>query len=55
MDRLLLKLLHKVIRRGNLQITTASGSTLVVGDGSGTPVAIRFATYAAEWGGPNRS
>jgi cyclopropane-fatty-acyl-phospholipid synthase len=50
MDRLLFKLLHKVFRRGNLQITTASGSTLVVGDGSGTPVAIRFATYAAEWG-----
>ncbi|MFY9840941.1 MAG: SAM-dependent methyltransferase, partial [Xanthobacteraceae bacterium] len=50
MDRLFLKLLRKVIRRGNLQITTASGSTLVVGDGSGTPVVIRFGTYAAEWG-----
>ena len=41
--------LRKLVRKGNLQITTASGTTGAFGDGIGTPLAIRFTTVAAEW------
>ena len=44
MDRLLLVLLHRFIRRGSLTITTAAGSTYSFGDSSGPPVAVRFTT-----------
>jgi cyclopropane-fatty-acyl-phospholipid synthase len=37
-----------VVRRGTLHVTTASGSTFTVGDGSGVPVAVRFTCAAAE-------
>ena len=50
MDRLLRVILQKLIRAGTLRITTAQGSTFTVGDGTGTPVAIRFITRAAERG-----
>jgi len=42
--------LERLIRAGNLRVTTAGGSTFTVGDGSGKPLAIRFASRAAERG-----
>jgi cyclopropane-fatty-acyl-phospholipid synthase len=42
--------LQNLIRAGNLRVTTARGSTLSFGDGTGKPVAIRFVTPAAERG-----
>ena len=50
MDRLLQAVLKRVICAGNLQVTTANGKTFTLGDGSGSPVAIRFRTHAAERG-----
>jgi cyclopropane-fatty-acyl-phospholipid synthase len=50
MDRLLRWALERLIRAGNLRVTTAGGSTFTLGDGSGKPVAIRFASRAAERG-----
>ena len=50
MDRLLRMLLRRAILRGSLRITTASGARLILGDATGTPVAIRFTNRAAEWG-----
>jgi cyclopropane-fatty-acyl-phospholipid synthase len=49
MDRLLRAVCRRLIRTGALQVTTAAGSTFSCGDGTGTPVAIRFASSAAEW------
>jgi cyclopropane-fatty-acyl-phospholipid synthase len=49
-DRLLRVALERFIRAGNLRVTTAGGSTFTLGDGTGTPVAIRFTTRAAERG-----
>jgi cyclopropane-fatty-acyl-phospholipid synthase len=48
MDRLLRVALEKLIRAGNLRVTTADGSTFTLGDGSGKSVAIRFTTRAAQ-------
>ena len=48
MDRLLRVALEKLIRAGNLRVTTADGSTFALGDGSGKSVAIRFTTRAAQ-------
>jgi len=48
MDRLLRALLERLIQSGTLRVTTAGGTTLTFGDGSGAPVAIRFTTHAAE-------
>jgi cyclopropane-fatty-acyl-phospholipid synthase len=48
MDRLLRAAFGKLIGSGNLRVTTARGSTFVLGDGSGKPAAIRFTTPAAE-------
>jgi cyclopropane-fatty-acyl-phospholipid synthase len=50
MGRLLHSILASFIRRGTLKVTTASGRSFVVGDGSGQPLAIRFTTRAAELG-----
>jgi cyclopropane-fatty-acyl-phospholipid synthase len=50
MDRLLRAGLKRAIGAGNLQVTTARGTTLTFGDGSGKPVAIRLMTHAAERG-----
>jgi cyclopropane-fatty-acyl-phospholipid synthase len=50
MDRLLRVILQKLVRTGILRIRTAQGSTFTFGDGTGTPVAIRFMTRAAERG-----
>jgi len=48
MDRLLRFLLSHFIRRGNFRVTTSRGTTFTLGDGTGKPVAIRFATRRAE-------
>lgn len=50
MDRLLQFLLKTFITRGNFRVTTSRGTVLTFGDGSGTPVSVRFTTPAAEWG-----
>src|SRR5215813_9778822 len=50
MDLLLRTVLRSVIRAGSLKVTTANGTTFTLGDGSGSPVAIRFNTHAAERG-----
>ncbi len=49
MDVLLRMLLRKAILKGTLRVTTSSGTTFALGDNTGTPVAIRFTTRAAEW------
>jgi cyclopropane-fatty-acyl-phospholipid synthase len=49
-DWLLHVLVARVIRRGNFRLTTARGTTLVFGDGTGEPVAARFTSLAAELG-----
>src|SRR5918992_4794815 len=50
MERLLRLALRHFIRLGNLRLTTADGEVFSFGDGSGTPVAIRFVTHAAQRG-----
>jgi cyclopropane-fatty-acyl-phospholipid synthase len=49
MDRLHRMAFEKLIREGNLRVSTAGGSDFTFGDGTGRPVAIRFTTRAAEW------
>ncbi|MBV9260524.1 MAG: class I SAM-dependent methyltransferase, partial [Pseudolabrys sp.] len=49
MDRLLRFFLGKFIRRGSLRLTTSRGTVLTFGDGTGKPVAIRFANRETEW------
>jgi hypothetical protein len=36
------------VARGNLQVTTARGTTLSFGDGSAPPIAVRFTSAAAQ-------
>jgi len=48
MDRVLQVVLGLFIRHGTLRLTTARGTTLQFGDGTGEPVAVRFTTAAAE-------
>jgi cyclopropane-fatty-acyl-phospholipid synthase len=48
MERLLEWLLKRFMRRGNLRLTTANGSVLTLGDGTGRRVAARFTTNAAQ-------
>ncbi len=50
MDRLLQFLLRTFVRRGTFRVTTARGTTFTFGDGTGTPVSVRFTTPSAEWG-----
>jgi len=47
MDRLLRLVLERYIQRGSLTVTMASGQRFTCGDGTGTPVAIRFTSAAA--------
>src|SRR5437764_11256479 len=49
MDRVLQAVLGSFIRRGTLRLTTARGTVLAFGDGTGSPVAVRFTTRTAEW------
>ena len=48
MDRLLRLFLKPFIARGLFKLKTASGALYTFGDGTGTPVAVRFLTRAAE-------
>ena len=50
MDWLLRVLIARLIRRGNLRLTSARGTVLTFGDGSGPPVAARFTSLRAELG-----
>ena len=47
MDRVLQILLRTFIWQGTLRLTTPRGNTFEFGDGTGTPVAVRFTTPAA--------
>ena len=47
MDWLVSTILRRFIRQGSLKLTTAPGKTYSFGDGSGPPVAIRFASARA--------
>jgi cyclopropane-fatty-acyl-phospholipid synthase len=49
MDRLLRVLLRHFVKRGTLRVVTSRGTTFTCGDGTGKPVAIRFANRQAEW------
>src|SRR5437763_9476427 len=49
MDRVLQVVLRSFIRHGTLRLTTAGGTVLEFGDGTGAPVAVRFMTRAAQW------
>ena len=48
MDRLLPMFLRRLVRRGSFTVTTAGGKTHTFGDGSGPPVAVRFASAKAQ-------
>jgi cyclopropane-fatty-acyl-phospholipid synthase len=50
MDRLLQFLLKTFIRRGAFRVTTSRGAVFTLGDGTGRPVSVRFASRSAEWG-----
>jgi len=50
MDRLLRAALEGFVRAGDLRITTAGGTGFTLGDGTGTPVAVRFTSRKAELG-----
>jgi len=47
-DRLLPMFLRRLVRRGSFTVTTAGGKTHTFGDGSGPPVAVRFASAKAQ-------
>jgi cyclopropane-fatty-acyl-phospholipid synthase len=49
MDRVLELIFRSYVGRGTLRLTTAGGKVLAFGDGTGTPVSIRFTTKSAEW------
>jgi cyclopropane-fatty-acyl-phospholipid synthase len=48
MDWLLRILIARLIQSGTLRLTTARGSTLIFGDGTGRPIAARFTSLRAE-------
>ena len=50
MDWLLKFLLKTFVRQGTFRVTTSRGTSFTFGDGTGKPVAVRFASRAAEWG-----
>jgi len=50
MDRVLHFVLRTLFQCGTLRVTTARGKVLEFGDGTGTPIAVRFTTTSAEWG-----
>src|ERR1700692_1796419 len=50
MDWLLRVMIARLIRRGNLRLTTARGTTLTFGDGTGPPIAARFTSVVAQLG-----
>ena len=48
MDRLLRNAFSAFVTHGQLRLTAASGTTYVLGDGTGEPIAARFMTRAAQ-------
>jgi cyclopropane-fatty-acyl-phospholipid synthase len=50
MEKVLARIFARLIRRGDLVVTFASGRTMRFGDGSGRRVAIRLTDRAAQWG-----
>jgi cyclopropane-fatty-acyl-phospholipid synthase len=48
MDWLIRTFLGAVFRRGTLRVTTASGATFTLGDGTGAPIAIRITSAATQ-------
>ncbi|RST85461.1 class I SAM-dependent methyltransferase [Aquibium carbonis] len=48
MDAFILKTIDRLVKRGTLKVTTAKGTTRTFGDGSGTPVAVRFTSSSAQ-------
>jgi cyclopropane-fatty-acyl-phospholipid synthase len=48
MDRLFKSVLGRMIRGGTLHVTSALGGVFAVGDGTGTHIAVRFTTPAAQ-------
>jgi len=48
-DRLQNIFLRRLIRHGSLTVTTASGRGYTFGDGTGTPIAVRFTTAKAQF------
>jgi len=48
LDRLLVIFLRRLVRRGTLTVATAAGRTYTFGDGTGTALAVRFATARAQ-------
>ena len=54
MDRVLEVVLRSFIQHGTLRLTTAGGTVLEFGDGTGEPVAVRFTTRDGRMGGPAR-
>ena len=49
MDAILEFVFRRIIRRGHIEVETASGRRFAIGDGAGDPVRIKFATEAAQW------
>eukprot|EP01037_Dinobryon_pediforme_P040562 gene40562-49757_t len=47
MDKLVEKLVSRLVRKGSLEVHTSSGQVIRAGDGSGQLVAIRFGSLAA--------
>ena len=50
MSRVIDYILNKVVKTGDLKVTYHTGRTSRFGDGSGSPVHIRFVDQATEWG-----
>jgi len=48
MDWLLRIALRSIFTHGNVRVTTAGGTTVVAGDGNGTPVHVRFTSASAQ-------
>ena len=49
MDRLLQFVLSRFIRKGSFRLITSRGTAFQFGDGTGTPVTVRFSTRQLEW------
>jgi cyclopropane-fatty-acyl-phospholipid synthase len=49
MDCVLRAVLRSFFRQGTLRLTTASGTTMLFGDDTGEPIAVRFTTRTAQW------
>jgi cyclopropane-fatty-acyl-phospholipid synthase len=47
-ERFLVTFLRRYIRQGSLKVTTASGNSYALGDGSGPPVVVRFTSASAQ-------